>query len=577
MTQRRAPLVLVALVSALWGACGGHSASPKTSPQPAGEAAGAAPAEPPISASDLRRRLYTFSDDSMLGREAGTLGNVKGTSYIAAEAAKLGLRPAGDSGTFFQTVPLVLHRPDPASKLVANGAPLVLGTDYVVLPSFGGLFGSSLDASNIQAVYAGRLGDSAEHLPSALTQGKIVIFDAPRGPDGRPSGQLRGRGALEQYANAAAVAIAVLDYVPPAMARRLAQPQTEVQGAELGGATGKPLGLLISQRAATQMLGAPFNSLQVGSNGQTISGMVRMLDTPTPYPARNVVAIYPGSDPSVAGEYVAIGAHNDHLGIDDHASDHDSARTALIERWQVRGLDPEGPQPTPTQIATMRINMDSLRRLHKARRDSIFNGADDDGSGSVSVLEIAQDFVRSADKPRRSILFVWHTGEEKGLLGSQYFTDNPTIPRDSIVAQLNMDMVGRGGAADIKGGGPAYLELVGSRRLSTELGDIVESVNRTEPAPFTFDYQFDANGHPENIYCRSDHYEYARYGIPIVFFTTGLHEDYHQITDEAQYIDYDHMARVDKLVYDIAMKVADLDHRVVVDKPKPDPHGQCRQ
>jgi hypothetical protein len=513
----------------------------------------------------------------MLGREAGTLGNVKGTSYIAAEAAKLGLRPAGDSGTFFQTVPLVLHRPDPASKLVANGAPLVLGTDYVVLPSFGGLFGSSLDASNIQAVYAGRLGDSAEHLPSALTQGKIVIFDAPRGPDGRPSGQLRGRGALEQYANAAAVAIAVLDYVPPAMARRLAQPQTEVQGAELGGATGKPLGLLISQRAATQMLGAPFNSLQVGSNGQTISGMVRMLDTPTPYPARNVVAIYPGSDPSVAGEYVAIGAHNDHLGIDDHASDHDSARTALIERWQVRGLDPEGPQPTPTQIATMRINMDSLRRLHKARRDSIFNGADDDGSGSVSVLEIAQDFVRSADKPRRSILFVWHTGEEKGLLGSQYFTDNPTIPRDSIVAQLNMDMVGRGGAADIKGGGPAYLELVGSRRLSTELGDIVESVNRTEPAPFTFDYQFDANGHPENIYCRSDHYEYARYGIPIVFFTTGLHEDYHQITDEAQYIDYDHMARVDKLVYDIAIKVADLDHRVVVDKPKPDPHGQCRQ
>ena len=578
MTQRRAPLVLVALASGLLVACSGHSASPKTGPHPAGEAAaGATPAEPPISAADLRRRLYTFSDDSMLGREAGTLGNVKGTNYIAAEAAKLGLRPAGDSGTFFQTVPLVLHRPDPASRLVANGAPLVMGTDYVVLPSFGGLFGSSLDASNIQAVYAGRLGDSAEHLSSALTQGKIVIFDAPRGPDGRPSGQLRGRGALEQYANAAAVAIAVLDYVPPAMARRLAQPQTEVQGAELGGASGKPLGLLISQRAATRMLGAPFNSMQVGSTGQTVTGMVRMVDTPTPYPARNVVAIYPGSDPAVAGEYVAIGAHNDHLGIDDHASDHDSARTALIERWQIRGLDPEGPQPTPTQIATMRINMDSLRRLHKPRRDSIFNGADDDGSGSVSVLEIAQDFVRSPDKPRRSILFVWHTGEEKGLLGSQYFTDNPTIPRDSIDAQLNMDMVGRGGAADIKGGGPAYLELVGSRRLSTELGDIVESVNKTEPAPFTFDYQFDANGHPENIYCRSDHYEYARYGIPIVFFTTGLHEDYHQITDEAQYIDYDHMARVDKLVYDIAMKVADLDHRVVVDKPKPDPHGQCRQ
>src|SRR6202167_3910625 len=182
MTQRRAPFVLVALASGLWVACSGHSASPKTSPQPTGEAAAAAAAaEPPISAPDLRRRLYTFSDDSMLGREAGTLGNVKGTNYIAAEAAKLVLRPAGDSGTFFQTVPLVLHRPDPASRLVANGAPLVLGRDYVVLPSFGGLFGRTLDATSTQTIYGGRLGDAAENLPTSLTDGKIVIFDAPLG------------------------------------------------------------------------------------------------------------------------------------------------------------------------------------------------------------------------------------------------------------------------------------------------------------------------------------------------------------------------------------------------------------
>ena len=324
------------------------------------------------------------------------------------------------------------------------------------------------------------------------------------------------------------------------------------------------------------MLGAPFNSLQAGSSGQTIAGMVRMLDTPTPAPARNVVAIYPGSDPAVAGEYVAIGGHNDHMGIDEHASDHDSARTALIERWRIRGLEPEGPVPTHTQIATMRINVDSLHRLPPAasrfhlqrrrrRRVGLGLGARDRGG-----------VRRAPDQPKRSILFVWHTGEEKGLLGSQWFTDHPTVPRDSIVAQLNMDMVGRGDAADIPGGGPQYLELVGSRRLSTELGDLVEAVNKTEPMPFVFDYQFDANGHPENIYCRSDHYNYARYGIPIVFFTTGLHADYHQVTDEPQYIDYDHMARVDKLVYDIAVKVANLDHRIVVDKPKPDPHGQCQ-
>jgi hypothetical protein len=154
------------------------------------------------------------------------------------------------------------------------------------------------------------------------------------------------------------------------------------------------------------------------------------------------------------------------------------------------------------------------------------------------------------------------------------------------VAQLNMDMVGRGDASDITGqskegavlrGNPNYLQLVGSRRLSTELGNIVEQVNTSGKHGFVFDYGMDANGHPMNIYCRSDHYEYARYGIPITFFTTGGHSDYHQVTDEPEYIDYDHMARVDRLVEDIAMHVANLDHRIVVDQPKPDPRGGCRQ
>jgi Zn-dependent M28 family amino/carboxypeptidase len=149
-----------------------------------------------------------------------------------------------------------------------------------------------------------------------------------------------------------------------------------------------------------------------------------------------------------------------------------------------------------------------------------------------------------------------------------------------------MDMVGRGAATDITGekkeggltrGGPGYLQLVGSRRLSTELGDIIEAVNKRSGLGLAFDYSMDANGHPQNIYCRSDHYEYARYGIPIVFFTTGGHSDYHQVTDEPQYIDYGRMAKVATLVHDAAIEVANLDHRVVVDKPKSDPNGRCVQ
>ena len=211
-------------------------------------------------------------------------------------------------------------------------------------------------------------------------------------------------------------------------------------------------------------------------------------------------------------------------------------------------------------------------------------------SGSVSVLEIAEAFAKGPIKPKRSMIFIWQTGEEKGLWGSQYFTNHPTVPRDSIVADLNIDMVGRGEATDVTGreartavgtlhGSPDYLQLVGSRRLSTEFGDLAEAVNKTEKVPLKFDYSMDANGHPQNIYCRSDHANYARYGIPVIFFTTGGHADYHQVTDEPQYIRYQHMARVDQLIFDIAVKVADLDHRLVGrDKPKPDsPFARCQQ
>jgi Zn-dependent M28 family amino/carboxypeptidase len=241
------------------------------------------------------------------------------------------------------------------------------------------------------------------------------------------------------------------------------------------------------------------------------------------------------------------------------------------------GADDPEREATPDEQKQIRVILDSLRRVNTPRQDSIFNGADDDGSGTAAALEIAEAFAKAPVRPKRSLLFIWHAGEEKGLWGSEYFTDHPTVPRDSIVTELNMDMIGRGGPHDEKNGGPGYLQLIGSKRLSTELGDIVEDVGKHESLPFRFDYSYDANGHPQQYYCRSDHYEYARYGIPITFFSTGGHRDYHQVTDEPQYIDYQQLARVATLVYDVASRVANLDHRLVVDKPKPDPHGQCRQ
>jgi Zn-dependent M28 family amino/carboxypeptidase len=290
-----------------------------------------------------------------------------------------------------------------------------------------------------------------------------------------------------------------------------------------------------------------------------------------------VIGVLRGGDASLRGQYVAIGAHNDHIGLTARPLDHDS-----VESFN-RVVRRQGAQDTvrvPTAAEWTRINQlrDSLRAAHGgARPDSVNNGADDDGSGTVTMLEIAEQFAGASARPRRSLLFVSHTGEEKGLWGSEWFTDHPTVPRDSIVAQLNMDMVGRGKSTDAMGRGPNNIQLIGPRRLSTQLGDLIDSVNAARSPHMDIDASFDANGHPLNRYCRSDHYMYARYGIPITYFSLGYHTDYHQVTDEPQYIDFDHMARVAGFVHDIAEAVANRPQRLVVDKPKPDPQGGCRQ
>lgn len=525
-----------------------------------------------ITAGDLMTRLYIFADDSMMGREAGTLGNVKGTDYIAGEVKRLGLVPAGDGGSYFQTIPLKTRVVDSASTLAAGGAPLTYGTEWVISG------GTPLTLSSAPVVYGGTIGDSASMISRDSVAGKVVVYALSSA-----SGSRIVRGAARFAPNAAAIVIIAPDQFLGYMRR----PSTFVDDPSNAPRGATPL-VLVNAAGAAKMFDTPVTALTPGTAGRALSANVAFKVTPVPFPARNVVAILPGSDKKLKGEYVAIGAHNDHIGMNNRPVNNDSLR---IFNHIVRpgGAENSGKQATPAEQATFDSSYAAWKAANPtaaARADSISNGADDDGSGSVAVLEIAQKMASLKTKPKRSIIFVWHVGEEKGLLGSAYFTDHPTVPRDSIVAQLNMDMVGRGAASDVVGetkdgqvmhGGPNYLQLVGSRRLSTELGDIVEQVNAQDHHGFTFDYSMDANGHPMNIYCRSDHYEYARYGIPITFFTTGGHSDYHQVTDEPEYIDYQHMARVANLVEDIAVHVANLDHRIVVDQPKPDPRGACRQ
>jgi len=506
-------------------------------------------------------RLYIFADDSMQGREVGTPGNVKGTDYIAAEAQRIGLKPAGDNGTFFQTLPLTIRAFAPSTSLRITG-----GDSIPLFDGFLPVSDDSIINAHLPVWYAGQVGVASP--TRAQMEGKLVVFTVDRNDPQR----------LPNTDGAAAVALVVLDAIPKSHLRRLREPMVSMPHPPRPRREETTL-ILITEKTLATLFGKPLAELKPGTAGSNVDFTVFHVERPAPYPGRNVVAILPGSDPVLSHQYVAIGAHNDHIGMSAAPLDHDSVRV-YNHTLRIEGAD-QGPRtPTDEQRALLemqRAQLDKQQTGGVARPDSIFNGADDDGSGSVSVLEIAEHLAAMPVKPKRSILFVWHVGEEKGLWGSEWFTDHPTVPRDSIVTQLNIDMIGRGDANDIVHGGPHYLQLVGSRRLSTELGDLIEQVNKNDHHDFTFDYTFDAPGHPQQIYCRSDHYSYARYGIPVTFFTTGGHPDYHQITDEPEYIDYEHMARVASLISDVAVHVANLSHAPVVDHRKPNPHGSCTQ
>jgi hypothetical protein len=534
-----------------------------------------------ISAADLMTRLYIFADDSMMGREAGTAGHRKGTDYIARELQRLGLRPAGDNGTYFQAVPLIRRAFDTVSTITVEGGPtLRAGVDFVA--TGGGPGGSAARSIRLQTVYGGAAYDTANMLRADQAERSVVLVTPAASPVTAALVSSPPGVAYQQAVGRATVIVNVVaaDTLPRATVRSAISPREGAVTRPLAaGSPIPPLNLVVTRRAAEAMFGAPLEGATKGGRGRYIRANFRFDESPVA--DRNVVAILPGSDSVLRNQYVALGAHSDHVGfLPGPAVDHDSLHLYNTARQFNRIPQGNAADTTAGQrnaLAALQTRLDSMRTARTARLDSIRNGADDDGSGSMALLEIAEALAAAPAAPRRSLLFVWHAAEEKGLLGARHFTDNPTVSRDSIVAQINIDMIGRGSAADTPGGGPNYLLLVGSRRLSTELGDLVEAVNNRRSSRLSFDYSWDAPGHAQRIYCRSDHAMYARYGIPVVFFFTGLHADYHQVTDEPQYIDYPHYANITGLVHDIAVDVANRINRPTVDKPKPDPAAACTQ
>ncbi len=504
-----------------------------------------------ISASQIKDYLTFIASDEMEGRDTPSRGLDTTAKFLAMNLARWGFKPAGDDGTFFQRIDLRRNRVDSGQSNVSyNGRTLTAGSDYIPVAGSGSISGPLVFAGNGWFIKSKGI-DAYKGIDA---NGKIaVIFGAPnstpRGISRADFGPKPGEDYMNATDYARRVGIVGLIYVPDFQylanweqnrQRIVERGSTVVAKFQTQSAAPLPT-IVVSPQIANALFagessnaGAIFNSTYGSSllapfalNAQkkvsmSVAGRAETI------PTQNVIGVWEGSDPLLKSEYVALGAHYDHVGS---------------------GCPPSGA-------------------------DTICNGADDDGSGTTALLGMAEALTKAPTRPKRSVLFVWHCGEEKGLWGSRYFTEYPTVPLDRIVAQINIDMIGRSkreGDTNPRNAeltGPDAVYLIGSTMMSTELGELVNGVNKAF-LNITFDTRYDDPKDINRFFFRSDHYNYAKKGIPIIFFFDGVHEDYHRAGDTADKIDYQKMEKITRTVYMTLWEVANRPTRPKVDKPLP--------
>jgi hypothetical protein len=526
-----------------------------------------APRQPSISQDDLRTWLTYIASDELQGRLVYTEGLGLAGAYIADHLKQWGVKPGGDpalGGTngrsYFQQVRVlgIRTRSNSSVTLTVNGQSRTFKDgEGVTFPRNQGV----KQTVSGEAAFAGYgvTFPPIEHDDYAHrgVSGRVAIFLGRAGPKGFTTAHnrilnARGRAAIETQHAVATISPAPdnrqtpQSNVPPAQ-------RVDFQTAQRLDARIAPQ-ITASDEFFTFLFsgsGTTYDTLRTASEKQeplpnvSLSGVSITINVDAAYDVvqtrltRNVVGIIEGSDPSLRSSYVLLGAHYDHVGYEQFAVN-DRANAIASCAGQTR------PTPRPGDI--------------------INNGADDDGSGTVALMALAKAFSRG-QRVKRSIVFVWHTSEEGGLNGSRFMADHPVVPLDRVSAQLNLDMVGRNRCDDPKEANTVY--VVGADRISTELHNVNEDANAALPSPLTLDYELNDPSDLESIYTRSDHYSYASKGVPIIFFTTGLHRDYHYVTDEVDKIEFGKLARIATLVYGTAARLAHLDHQPARDNLGP--------
>jgi Peptidase family M28/PA domain len=507
-----------------------------------------------ITAKQMSDYLHFIASDEMEGRDTPSRGLDTTAKFIGMNLSRWNFKPAGDDGTFYQKISLIRELPDAqASSLTIGGETLKYGEDYFRLS------GSSQTTISAPLVYGGDgwliKSKGVDALRDVDVRGKIVVLYSsglpsrsfattfPKGVTAADLTGTRGTDWLDPLTNAkqkGAVGVIIV-------ASDAAQKDWERLSKVFGGArafvekfrtvVSLPT-VFLSQKAGDMLFvdaaKAPYRLAETNAPVFAASknvGFIAAIKPERVY-TQNVVAIWEGSDAVLKNEMVAVGAHYDHIGISQNSTN----------------------------------------------PDKINNGADDDGSGTTGILAIAEALAKSPKRPKRSVLFVWHCGEEKGLWGSEYFTRFPTIDLKNVVTQLNIDMIGRSrNPANIipcdKTNKPCNdtiseaneVYVIGSEMLSSKLGAEVKAVNDAY-LKLNYNFKYDDPTDKNRFYYRSDHFNYAKQGIPISFWFDGVHEDYHQPGDEAQKIDYNKMQMITRTIFLTMWELADLKERPKIDK-----------
>jgi len=469
------------------------------------QATGPGRAAATITEADVRRRINIIADDSMGGRNTPSPGLDKTARYIAGEFKRLGLKPGGDNGTYLLSYPIVSRRLLPAQSTVRFGQ--ISGERGVrtTLDAGAALFYGPTDAVVKGGVVLVGGAVVVDSLKAEDLRNRMVVYVPAAATSG---GSLQVLQRLVLSGARGVVVVVNSDSLVVASMRRQAGPRTSVGD----GGRGAPIlfvkeSVVLAQvpeaaQQFEQLRGAPITVVQPQLDWE---GEIVLRDTVlSAATAPNVVGIVQGSDPVLKNEYLVYSAHMDHVGTAGRP----------------------GAECRPVGA------------------DSICNGADDDGSGTVGVMELAEAFSRTGARPKRSVVFLTVSGEEHGLWGSEWFVAHPPVPLAQIIADINIDMIGRNWKDTIVAIGKEH----------SDLGSTLNRVNAAHPelAMHAIDDRWPA----ESFYTRSDHYNFATKGVPILFFFNGVHRDYHQVSDSPDKIDAEKESRILKLLFYLGQDLA---------------------